>query len=807
MAKIYPTIENIQRLKVKPTDGERYLIDYLIKKFDDDVEIFFQPFLNGDRPDIVLLKRGIGATIIEVKDWDLKNYKIDQSNQWYLKSNNQKIKSPFQQVYHYKDNMFNLHVNGMLEEKIKNPKFYGRINAYVYFHNATKQDLINLYENLDFNQSKLEKINRDIQYTAITRDNIKIYLPKNDDLALFKDSIYDEFKRILQPIKHTIEEGIEIKYTNSQEKLIQSKIIHEKIRGIAGSGKTTILAKRAVNAYKRHNEEVLILTYNITLKRYIHDKISDVRDEFNWDNFHITNYHNFLQGIFNKVGIEIIVPEVIQQEAKNSYYKNNDVINDYLEKKYYSNMCILDDYLDELPKYKTILVDEIQDYKAEWIKIIRKYFAYNDSEIVLYGDEKQNIYERELEEDKTSKIVQGFGKWKNIGQSIRFIREGSRISNLAKKFQLAFFTGKYEIDKDLNNNEQQLLDLGIFTSLSYSNLDSENYERITESIFNKIKVNNIHPNEVTILCSRISVLKEIDFLIRKKFNEKTTRTFESKELYERGTNKYEIENIRKIKKIAFNQNSGLIKLSTVHSYKGFESDCIFLIIHPDDNEEIVYAGITRSKFNLMIFTPENSKFLDFFNIELGKGTLINKMSENLNILKESIKKKELISIKYRLHNKEVLHEKIKPYKILFMNDNYYLACETNNEYKFSMYRINNILEINQLGDTFCYDMDLLDFVENIQTPFAKYSEDFKEKLIKVLLEVDKTKISFFENKKFLPSQEIVEKLDNGNLILSFFVTQEIEIEDLIKRWIPYLKVIEPISLDEKIKSDIRKYLI
>ena len=73
--------------------------------------------------------------------------------------------------------------------------------------------------------------------------------------------------------------------------------------------------------------------------------------------------------------------------------------------------------------------------------------------------------------------------------------------------------------------------------------------------------------------------------------------------------------------------------------------------------------------------------------------------------------------------------------------------------------------------------------------------------------MDKTKISFFENKKFLPSQEIVEKLDNGNLILSFFVTQEIEIEDLIKRWIPYLKVIEPISLDEKIKSDIRKYLI
>lgn len=42
MAKIYPTIENIERLKVKPTNGEKFLIKYLIEKFNDDVEIFFQ---------------------------------------------------------------------------------------------------------------------------------------------------------------------------------------------------------------------------------------------------------------------------------------------------------------------------------------------------------------------------------------------------------------------------------------------------------------------------------------------------------------------------------------------------------------------------------------------------------------------------------------------------------------------------------------------------------------------------------------------------------------------------------------------
>ena len=33
-----------------------------------------------------------------------------------------------------------------------------------------------------------------------------------------------------------------------------------------------------------------------------------------------------------------------------------------------------------------------------------------------------------------------------------------------------------------------------------------------------------------------------------------------------------------------------------------------------------------------------------------------------------------------------------------------------------------------------------------------------------------------------------------------------EIEELVKRWIPFVKVIEPKSLKEKIDSDLKKYL-
>jgi superfamily I DNA and RNA helicase len=83
-----------------------------------------------------------------------------------------------------------------------------------------------------------------------------------------------------------------------------SPVKQRKIKGVAGSGKTCILAKRAVNALKiisssvssspDNHPNILILTYNITLKNYIHDKISQVREDFSWGCFYIKNYHDFI---------------------------------------------------------------------------------------------------------------------------------------------------------------------------------------------------------------------------------------------------------------------------------------------------------------------------------------------------------------------------------------------------------------------------------------------------------------------------------------------------------------------------------
>jgi len=633
LAQIFPSIENIERLKVSPTDGEIFLLHHLIDSMDDDVEIFFQPFLNGDRPDIILIKKDSGVAIIEVKDWNLKAYKIGENNKWYASKNNQRIKSPFDQAFGYKHNLFNLHINGLLEKKLKNKNFYKLIKVFVYFHGQSKLELARIFSqpidvidvDLESNnkyfsdlssvdkkgryegyekrrnylQNKKDKLEKDKNTYAITEENIKkISLPTQSENSLFDIGIYYEFKRYLQPPYHTLEEGKEIVYEKKQAQFSESTNTHQKIKGVAGAGKTVVLAKRAVNAHKRHGEIVLVLTYNLTLKSYIHDRISDVREGFSWNSFYITNYHQLISQTLNELNIEIEIPENTPKH----------LVSEYLDQKYYSNIDVFKSKEDEIHKFNSILIDEIQDYKPEWIKIIRSYFLEPDSEMVLFGDEKQNIYERDIDEEKNTKIVQGFGRWQKLNKSFRH-KENSHILKLAKSFQQHFFKERYDIDQYEENPIQKgLLGLGLNKVTTYSN---DNLGDLVSTIFKNIKGENIHPNDATILCSKISTMREIDYIVRNKFNEKTLTTFETKERFESPYSK-EIDNIRKIKKIGFNLNSGLLKLSTIHSFKGYESPTVFLIIDENDHDEMIYVGITRAKINIMVFLLQESKYKDFF---------------------------------------------------------------------------------------------------------------------------------------------------------------------------------------------------
>ena len=103
----------------------------------------------------------------------------------------------------------------------------------------------------------------------------------------------------------------------------------------------------------------------------------------------------------------------------------------------------------------------------------------------------------------------------------------------------------------------------------------------------------------------------------KNMSEEQLRKF----LYQFPAVKNELDQARRTKKNHFYPNSGLIKLSTVHSYKGLESKTVFYLMDEKDTAEIVYTSITRTVENLIILDKsKQSQFSEFFKSEMGENT-------------------------------------------------------------------------------------------------------------------------------------------------------------------------------------------
>lgn len=692
MAKFYPDFETILLMKVPPTKGELHLLNFLKNNYNDEYEVYFNPYMNGDRPDIIIMRKNGGVFIIEVKDWDLSSYSLNEKKQWIVNHNKAITKSPIQQVLKYKENLYDLHIPNLLEKKIKNFKYWKLVCCAVYFHNAQQKDLQNLLVNpfeedrkyQDFLKYNIELIGRDdLEKEKFDEILKKRHINGEKPSYLFTQELYESFSRLLNPPIHLKEQGKPISYSQEQQRIIYSQNKIQKIKGVVGSGKTTILVARAVETYKRilketDNPKILILTFNITLKNYIHDKLNQVPGEFEWKSFDILNYHSLINFVLNNIEIDIIIDNV-----------QKEYISVYLDEKYYSNIQLFKENKNKIQKYDAILIDEIQDYKYEWFEILKKYILKENGEYILFGDEKQNIYARETEDKKVKTNIPGaFNLLKQC------YRSDQKVKELAILFQKEIYKDKYDIDDfDKKEDVQLSFEFEKYGSINYMFLEntlnlSALYNIIHLSLENKYK--DVSINDVCVLGFSIENLKEFEAYYRYHSREKTNTMFETKEiaykilldttqkellqkyphlknkigflaklltiheLYEKYNDEYHqfditleneckkakietqdflnfiennrkeyenlkisthqtFETIRKNKKMNFWFNSGTIKISTVHSFKGWESELVFLILEPSNSQsidEILYTGITRSRSHLIIINFGNKKYDD-----------------------------------------------------------------------------------------------------------------------------------------------------------------------------------------------------
>ena len=150
--RLYPSWEQLEDQNNPLTDGERTLIQYLdnflpkdplwnkelgLKNYNGWL-IFAQPFLNGTRPDIIIFNPKVGIVIYEVKDWNLDFYQWTKEDGLTVSDGRgiYSVKSPIDQVVHYKEKLIGQLVPNIGESIDQNEKNFGLIKTCVYFHKS-----------------------------------------------------------------------------------------------------------------------------------------------------------------------------------------------------------------------------------------------------------------------------------------------------------------------------------------------------------------------------------------------------------------------------------------------------------------------------------------------------------------------------------------------------------------------------------------------------------------------------------------------------------------------------------------------
>ena len=561
----------------------------------DDI-IYYSPDINGDKVDIAILKPNCGIYLIQIFDYDITKYHVDDDNGTLFDENDERIISPILSLKRIKENLITLYLKTTSEKRLDQKNYWSIITSIGFFPNNSTLQSEKCINN------HIIKSNCVIVGNDIFASDIKDFLHQIkffNSNQWFSSNIKSEFIKIISPGWHSYKEGTQRTLTRVQRDLtISSPNTKQKIKGIAGSGKTEVLVQRAVNAQIRTGDTVLILTYNLSLRNYIKFRLSKTRADFAWDKFFITNYHEFIKSTANNLNVDLYGVDFSEED-------------------------IFEEVKDKVQQYSAIFIDEIQDYTPGWLTIINKYFLKKDGELVVFGDPEQQIYsncEKDINGDIKIGVIPGL--WNgSLEKGFRF--SNGQLTQLAEAFKTAFIKNT---DSFVQENQLQF---DFDTHISYTIMPDASSNAILRKLEEELNNSGIRIEEsanIVVLTESHDMIRELESAYISAHTDCITQTTsESKEQYNsllslpwvNGdiNNEYfkrEISNVRRAKKLHFSMERPGLKLSTIHSYKGWEAETAIVIVEPNCSPSVLYTGITRAKNNLIIISLGNPQYDVFF---------------------------------------------------------------------------------------------------------------------------------------------------------------------------------------------------
>ena len=608
---ISPPLHDHDKLEPAITPGLQQVITLFDQTLSQDWEMYVQPFLNGLRPDIVLLHPRVGIAVFEVQEAGsvisqdagsvISQVAIDAQNR----------------ICRTKEEIFELYCPRLNQRFART-----RITAGLIFPNLPCDGMKSLLGTLGDRHAKsnprVHPVSGKEQVNSADLDAIfpnhrqdveppSIYMSKE---------IAEDLRGWLRDPYFSAEAREPLELDQRQKDLATSRTAtgYRRIKGPAGSGKSMVLAARA-SELAAEGKNILVLTFNITLMNYLRNLSYRHRPSRSVQRSELTFMH------FHAWCKRVCYVSGHSQEYKDLWKPRSPVRprNPVTLPKPRSRKWVLETGMAELvtrlyeheggsmPKYDAILVDEGQDYRPLWWETLRG--ACNPGgEMVLVADKTQNIYGTAGAWTDDVMSGSGFsGPWLQLDVCYRLTP--SYIPYIMK-FAERFLTSNKEVDipAAVQTDFSYPIDLRWVQVARTEDLAStcvSEAKKMMEGIPSDTAI-----ADITILSS-ITVGMEVVGTLKRENRIPTVDTFwtedsveeeeESGHTEEEEREPWWRETESKNRKLVFGllMNTSfkkVIRVTTLHSFKGWEARLLIVVIdraNDDDQLALIYTALTR----------------------------------------------------------------------------------------------------------------------------------------------------------------------------------------------------------------------
>ncbi|MGB3766213.1 MAG: 3'-5' exonuclease [Phormidesmis sp.] len=431
----------------KMTAGERRFARRLEDNLDDASLVWYDVPIGPKKqhPDFVVLHPSHGLLVLEVKDWKLEHIQsLTHTDVTLLTDQGTKqLKNPLQQARDYA-----IAINHLLEQdpqlvqptgphrgKLSCPYGYGvalsnitrkAFNAVPALQQVFDEHLTickdEFTESVDAGafQAQLWAMSPYSFATILNREQIdRIRWHLFPELRITPQQLellgLEAESEIVPASAPDIVQILDLQ----QEQLARSLGDgHRVVHGVAGSGKTLILAYRAQHLAERTQKPVLVLCYNVSLAAHLESMIQ-ARGDASGPPVLVRHFHGWCRDLLRTYRVGL---------PDKSQYSGGAYVEQLVQRT-------VDAVGGQIPAglYGAVMIDEGHDFEADWLQLAARMVSPATNSLLLLYDDAQNLYGKAQKRKFTFKSVGIQAQGRTVILKINY-RNPAEVLDLASTF-------------------------------------------------------------------------------------------------------------------------------------------------------------------------------------------------------------------------------------------------------------------------------------------------------------------------------------------------------------------------------------